>query len=99
MQRLLDNLIRHMRTVVVAGIDVVHAGINRLAQNSDCGINVTWWSIYFGAGKLHCAVTHAVDSQRCAGQSEAAGEISLLHHCVPPFISSNTSDLCGHCSL
>ena len=42
MERLLDQLIGHMRTVVVAGIDVVHAGLHRLSQNSNGSINVAW---------------------------------------------------------
>jgi len=35
MKRPLDKLIGDMRTVVVAGIDVVHTRINGLAQNSE----------------------------------------------------------------
>ena len=38
MERLLDNLIGHVRTVKVAGVDVVHAGRNRLTQHGDRGI-------------------------------------------------------------
>ena len=41
MKRLLDDLIGHMRTVIVAGIDMVHAGRNRLSQNSDRGVKIT----------------------------------------------------------
>src|SRR5580658_3632057 len=44
MERLLDNLIGYMRTVKVAGIDMVHARRNCLSQNSNCTVNITGWS-------------------------------------------------------
>jgi hypothetical protein len=34
-ERLLDNLIGHMRTIVVARIDVVHPSLDGLSQDSD----------------------------------------------------------------
>ena len=40
MERLLDQLIGYVRAVKVAGIDVVHAGCNGLAQNSDRTRNI-----------------------------------------------------------
>jgi hypothetical protein len=52
MECLLDKLIG-LRTVLVAGVDMVHAGLNCLAQNSDSGIDVTRWSPDAGSGKLH----------------------------------------------
>jgi hypothetical protein len=39
-ERLLDNLISHVRTVKVTGVDVVHARRNRSSQDANCGANV-----------------------------------------------------------
>src|SRR5438552_19180901 len=41
MKRLLDDLIGDVRTVVVAGVDVVHAGLDRLSKNSNGAIHIT----------------------------------------------------------
>ena len=84
MERLLDQLIGHMRTVVVAGVNVVHAGLHHLAKNGDGGVNVAWRSPDSWPSKLHCAVAHAVHRHRCARQREGAGEIRLCNHFVPP---------------
>ena len=66
MKRLLDDLIRHMRTVIVAGIDMIHAGRNRLSQNRDRSINIARRSPNLRTGKLHRAIAHAVQaSSRC----------------------------------
>jgi len=35
-------LIGHMRAAVVAGVDVVHTRLYRLAENGNGGVNVTW---------------------------------------------------------
>src|SRR5579863_4930228 len=66
-QSLLDNLIGHMRTVVVAGVDMVDAGPHGLAQNRDCAIHIVRWSPDTGTSKLHRTVAHAVQGHRCAG--------------------------------
>src|SRR2546430_6443489 len=60
MERLLDGLIGHMRTVVVAGIDVIHAGRHSVSQNGDGTVDITRWSPHLWTGKLHCAVAHPV---------------------------------------
>src|SRR5262249_57966244 len=62
MERLLDNLIRHMRAVEVAGVDMVHPGPSRLPQNSYRGIHVARRSPDLRAGKLHRPVTHPVEA-------------------------------------
>src|ERR1700719_2632885 len=72
MERLLDELIGHMGSVVVAGIDVVHAGLYRLSQNSNGGIHILRRSPNARASQLHGAVAHAVQFYRLTGQSEAA---------------------------
>jgi hypothetical protein len=84
MQSALDDLIGDVRTVVVAGINVVHAGRYRFSQNSDRGLSVARGSKDMRASQLHCAIAHAIHSQRGARQSEAAGEIFLLSHFLSP---------------
>src|SRR6266850_6469807 len=71
----LNDLIGHMRTVVVAGIDMIDTGVNRLSQNSNRHVNITWWSPYFRTGKLHCAITHPVHGQRGASEPEIAAKV------------------------
>src|SRR6267142_6092505 len=74
MQRLFDDQIGHMRTVVVAGIDMVHAGGNSLSQNSNRTLHITRRSPHLWTGKLHRAIAHAVQSYRGAGKRKAAAE-------------------------
>src|SRR5437879_6708486 len=38
------DLIRHMRTVIVAGINMIHAGRNRLPEDANRSVNITWRS-------------------------------------------------------
>src|ERR1700747_3312416 len=70
MQRLLNDLIGDMRTVEIAGIDVVHARCHSLAQNRDRAWNVAWWApnllIAILSGELHGPITDPVNSQRGA---------------------------------
>jgi hypothetical protein len=65
MERLLDELIGYVWTVKVAGVYVVYAGGNGLAQNSDCTGNIPWWTPNYlcaiSTGKLHGAEAHAPD--------------------------------------
>jgi hypothetical protein len=60
MKRLLNDLIGHMRTIKVTGIDMVHAFRNRRSQDCNRGVNITRRSPHLWAGKLHRAVAHAV---------------------------------------
>src|SRR5262245_12329134 len=80
MERLLNDLICDMRAVVVAGIDVVHAGFHRRAQDSDGLVRVAWRSEYLRSRQLHRAITHAVYGQRRAWKRKASAEIDLLGH-------------------
>src|SRR5580692_11488910 len=59
-ERLLDKLIGHVRSVVVAGINVVHARLDGFAQNSDGGVDIPRRSPDARASQLHGAVAHAV---------------------------------------
>ena len=95
MESLLDDLIGHMRSVVVAGINVVYAGLDCLAKNGDGGIDVPRWSPDAGSGKLHRTVSHAVQSHRCSGQHKASSETSLFNHSVPPCYNHLMKDSSG----
>src|SRR4051794_19831134 len=75
MQRLLDDLIGHMRTVKVARIDMVHPGCHCLSQNSNRTVNNARWSPHLWAGKLHGAVPHAFNRHRGARKCEVAAKI------------------------
>src|SRR3984893_3811786 len=65
MQRLLNDLISDMRTVEIAGIDVVHARCHSLAQNRDRAWNIAWWApnllIAILSGELHGPITDPVN--------------------------------------
>ena len=72
MERLFDDLIGHVRTVEVAGVDVVDAGGDGLSEDSDCGVEVGRRAPHLRTGELHRAVTHAVHGHRGAGEGEGA---------------------------
>src|ERR1700758_5108947 len=84
MKRLPNDLIGDVRTVVVAGVDVVHAGLHRLPQNCNGLVAIAWRPKDVRAGELHGAVAHSVNGQRCARQREAACEISQFSHFSSP---------------
>ena len=60
MQRLGDDLVGDMRPVEVAGVDVVDAARDRLAQHGDAFGAVLRRAEDALAGELHGAVAHAV---------------------------------------
>jgi len=66
MERPLDYLVGHVRTVEVAGIDVIHTSLNRRMQNSGGAFGIAGWSPYLRTCKLHSAIAHAVSqSAKC----------------------------------
>src|SRR4029077_9720447 len=69
MERLLDELIGHMGPVVVAGVNVVHARLYRLSQNSNSSIHILRRSPHARASQLHGAVAYSVHRYRRARQS------------------------------
>src|SRR4029077_13515077 len=95
MESLLDDLIGHMRSVVVAGINVVHAGLYCLAKNSNGSIDVPWRSPDAGPGELHRTVSHALQNHRCSRESESSSKISLFDHSVPPCYNHEMKDSSG----
>src|ERR1700686_697960 len=60
MKGLSNDLVGDMWTVIVAGIDMIDAGRNRLSQNSHRNVDIIRWSEHSGTGKLHRAIAHAV---------------------------------------
>ncbi|SRR5258707_1007169 len=86
MQRLLDDLISYMRTVEIAGIDMVHARIDSFAKNPDRTGNIGWRAPnHLGAipsGQLHRPIADTVYSQRRAPEGKAATETRLFSHFV-----------------
>src|ERR1700730_4445529 len=94
MQRLLNNLIGDMRTVEIAGIDVIHARRDGLAKNRDRAGNIAWRApnqlVAVPSGELHGPVTHPVYSQRGARERKGATEIRLFSHFVSPLLFKKT---------
>ena len=53
MQRLTNQLVGHVRAVVLGGVDVVDAGLDSPPQHSDRFIVIARWTLHPRAGKLH----------------------------------------------
>ncbi|MNL24489.1 hypothetical protein D3C87_1459240 [compost metagenome] len=87
MQRFTDDLIGDMRTVEIAGVDMIDAGLDGGTQNGDSGSAILRRSEDARAGKLHCTVADALD--RMAAHLERAGfckiECALIGHGDAPF--------------
>jgi len=60
MERLFDQLIGDMRAIEVAGVDMIDAGLDGLAQNGKRAVNVMGRSPHLRTGKLHGTIAHAV---------------------------------------
>ena len=60
MQRLPDQLVRDVGTVIVAGVDVIDPARDRLAQHPNCAVGVLRRPEYARAGELHGAIAEAV---------------------------------------
>src|SRR5262245_19889737 len=85
-KRLLNDLIGYMGTVIVAGIDMIHAGCYRFSQNSNRTAHIARRSPHLRTGKLHCAIAHAVQAHRGTGECESAAQVHLFRHSVSPTV-------------
>src|SRR5271168_5032551 len=84
-QGFLDNLVGDVWTVEVAGVNVVDAGRDGLAQDGDGFGAVAGRAEDVRAGQLHGAVADAMDGERSSGEVERAAELGLLRNmCVCP---------------
>src|SRR5476649_2532858 len=75
-ERTLNELIGHMRTVEVTCIEVVHTRLYGFSQNPNCRLWITWWSPHLRPRKLHGTVPHTIQGDRGAWEREFAGEVS-----------------------
>ena len=97
MQRLSDDLIGYMRTVEIAGVDVVHARRHSLAQNRDRTGNIARRAphslVAILSGKLHRPITHPIHSQRSTRERKATAEIGFFSHSFSPASLSHSQPL------
>ena len=69
MKCLLDDLIRHMRAVKVAGVDVINASRDGLAKNGECSIHVARRSPHLWTGQAASRHTPCgLRSSKCRGR-------------------------------
>ena len=73
MERLGDDLIGDVRPVEVAGVDMVDAAFDRLAQDRHRFGAVLRRSEYAGACELHGAVAHAMDGAAAEAEGGRRG--------------------------
>ena len=60
-QRFADQLVRDVRTIEVAGVDMVDAARDRFTQHRQCPVMVFRRPEHAGPGELHRAVAKAFD--------------------------------------
>jgi hypothetical protein len=84
MQRLLDDPICYVRAIEIAGIDVVHAGVDGFAQHPDGLFGVARRSPHLRTGQLHGAIAHAAHRHGRVREREGSTKISLYGHLVAP---------------
>ena len=77
MQRLLDELVDHVRPVEVAGVDVVDAAGDGLAQHRERGVAILGRPEDARPGQLHGAVADAFDG--AMAQLEGSGFLDVVH--------------------
>ena len=61
-QRVVDQLVRHVGPVVLRGVDVVHTQLDRAAQHRERLVAVTRRTRYSGTGELHGAEPNPADN-------------------------------------
>src|SRR4029453_451812 len=60
MQCPLYDLVGHMRSIVVACVNVIDARVAWPPHNRDSGVTIPGWPPNSGTPKLHCAVTRPI---------------------------------------
>ena len=60
MQGLFDDLIGNVRTVEVAGVDVIDPECDSFPEHRNCGLNIARRSKYVWASQLHRAIAGTV---------------------------------------
>ena len=76
-QRLADQLVGDVRAVVVAGVDVVDAARDGLAQHGQCRVAVLGRAEHAGPGELHGAVAEPLHG--AVAELERAGSVDIGH--------------------
>src|SRR6202044_2359061 len=83
-----DDLVGHVRTVIVAGVDMIHAGCDCLLKNSPLTVHISWRSPALRTGQLHRAVAYAIQGHRTASKRIVAAQARLCRHfCSSPWIA------------
>src|SRR5882762_6041918 len=77
MQRLTDQLVRDVRSVVIAGVDVVHPRRDGLTQYGLCRLLIPGRPEYSWAGQPHRAVSKPPDEP--IAEAECAGWFNAGH--------------------
>ena len=61
MQRLANELISHVWTVKIGGINMIDARLDRFLQYADRGLRIFWRAKDAGPRKLHCPVSQTIN--------------------------------------
>jgi hypothetical protein len=77
MQRLADQGVGHVRAVEVAGVDMVHAGGDGLAQHGERRVAILGRAEHAGPGELHGAIAEPLHA--AAAEGESAGLLDVQH--------------------
>jgi hypothetical protein len=78
-----DQLVRDMRTVKIASVDMVDPAGYGLAQHRDGAVNVAGRPpdefVAIASCELHGTVTHAPDGERSTGKRKLTAKIGSTH--------------------
>ena len=77
MQRFADDLVGDVRAVEVAGVDMIHAGCDGLAQHGQCRVAIAGRAEHAGPRELHGAVAEPLHG--AVAEGEGAGLVDAGH--------------------
>ena len=80
MERLANDLVRDVRPVVVACVDMVDPGGNCLSQYGEGRLTIARRSPCHRAGEVNRTVADSSEGEGSAGRCEGAAEIHRLDH-------------------